>query len=139
MVGVNIVKGKNYKINDNAMVKVVRYNGNKRIEIQTTNKRLNNLKNCVKKINKEEYVDMRTGEIKKYKLNGKKNNKGVKRSMKRFNKLLKNNFFGGQNELFITLTCEKKVQDIDKINSYFDDFFGRATNRKSITGLCLCN
>lgn len=134
MPGINIVKGKNYKIKDDATVKVVRYNGNKLIEIQTTNKRPNNLKKSIKKLNKEEYLDMRTGEIKTYNLNCGKNDKGVKRAMKRFGKLLKNNFFGEQNELFITCTCEEPVQDIDEINSYFDKFWGKLQRRYKSLG-----
>lgn len=134
MAEIKFVKGKNYKINDEAMVKVVKYNGNKRIEIQTTNKRQNNLKQNIKKLNKEEYLDMRTGEIKKYNLNYGKNNKGVKRAMKRFKKLLTNNFFGEQNELFITFTCKEPVQDVDKINSYFNKFWGKLQRRYKSLG-----
>ena len=48
--------------------------------------------------------------------------------MSKLRKLLKNNFFGYRNELFITLTCEEIIKDVDLIVKYFKQFWNKLQN-----------
>lgn len=107
-------KGKNYLIKRDKTVKTIKYNATNDIEIQDTLNKDNTF-DGIRKISKYEYVIIETGEVKKYKRGNKRNIKGVKRSMKNVRRLLKNNFSGGSNELFITLTTKKDGEEIKQI------------------------
>lgn len=76
-----------------------------------------------KKINKNEYVYIENtnkhekGEICEYKLNKsrKENINSVLKSIKKCKNLINSNFFGEKNELFMTLTYAKNMQDTKKL------------------------
>lgn len=121
-MGINIKLGKNYKIKDDAKVKVISYDNGNQIEIKDSSRIRNNLKSCVK-ISKNKFLDKKTNTIKEYNINQFKTERGIKRSMDRLRRLLKNNFFGRRNEIFITLTCREAVKDIDLIVEYFKSFW----------------
>lgn len=59
-----------------------------------------------RKLNAEEYVDLRTGEIKQFELseNRADNVNSLKKTFKKLRYLINNNFVGNLNEFFITLT-----------------------------------
>lgn len=84
-----------------------------------------NESSCIKKLNKYEYLDLNTGEIKKYNLNNSVSIKDIKRKVKKYEELVLYNFSGGRNELFITLTCRDKITDISVIKNRYKNFLER--------------
>ena len=84
-----------------------------------------NESSCIKKLNKYEYLDLNTGEIKKYNLNNSVSIKDIKRKVRKYEELVLYNFTGGRNELFITLTCSDKVTDISVIKNRYNKFLER--------------
>lgn len=118
--GSNIKEGKNYNIRKNEIVKVIKYKND--VEINDIKIKSNPFKN-MKRINKREYELRDTGEVRKYKLNTTKDVKLLKRSMKNLRMLLRNNFTGEKNELFITLTTNREIRNIKEIKGKTKDFF----------------
>lgn len=116
-------KGENYNIKKQATVKVTTYTNTNEKEVQDIKNKSNiNFRNC-RRINGKEYVDAETGEIKKYNNNKTKTTNGIRRSMNKLRKVIKNNFTGAGNELFITLTTEEVVSDFDTIIDFFNTFW----------------
>lgn len=120
MSGIFFEKAKNYEINGDKIVKVIAYN-NGEIEVKGTKNKQNNLENY-KKISKTEYVILLTGEIKQYKKETYKKAENIKRAMKELKGILKNNFKGGDNEIFLTLTCEDNITDYDYVHKKAEEF-----------------
>lgn len=77
---------------------------------------------CIKKLNKYEYIDTRTGERKYYNLDKPVNIKDVKRKVRKYEEIVMYNFQGGKNELFITLTCRDKITDLKVIKDRYKEF-----------------
>ena len=121
-VGSKIKDGKNYNIRKSEIVKVIKYKND--VEINDIKIKSNPFAN-MKRINKREYVLRDTGEIKKYKLNRTKDVRLLKRSMKNLRMLLRNNFTGEKNELFITLTSNTEIKYIKEIKEKTKKFFKR--------------
>lgn len=115
-------QGQNYIINKDVMVSVTRFNTGKEVEVKHVTKTENYLKQY-KRINKKEYLNCITGEILKYNFKEDNEEKRIKRSMKRLKSILKNNFTGSENELFITLTTQNKVNDVQEIKKDFNKFW----------------
>lgn len=128
MKEVNINEGKNYKIKDDAIVKITPYNNGNEIQIKDSLRIQKNLKKSIVKKSKDKFLDTRTNQIRDYQHNNSKNDKGIKRAMSKLRKLLKNNFFGYRNELFITLTCEEIIKDVDLIVRCFKQFWNKLQN-----------
>ena len=116
--------GKNYLIKQDEEVKVIKYDINEEIEIQDLLNRGNTFYN-VKKISKTQYVLLDTGEIRDYQLEKCKNMDGLRRSMKKLKYILKNNFDGAENELFIDLTTAEDVTDIRQIKLMFKKWWAK--------------
>lgn len=66
---------------------------------------------------------------KKIKNNEEKSSGGITKAMTRLKGILRNNFDGSNNELFVTLTCENETTDIDTINGYFKKFFKKLKSK----------
>lgn len=81
-----------------------------------------NKTSSIRKLNKYEYVDTRTGEVKKYKLDNPTSKSDVNRKLKRYEEIVIYNFTGGASELFLTLTCRENITDISVIKQYYNDF-----------------
>lgn len=81
----------------------------------------------IKKLNKFEYVNLETGEIFNYQLNENRgqNIAGLKETFKTIRNLINNNFTGGANELFITLSYAENMTDTKKLMRDFDVFMKR--------------
>lgn len=82
----------------------------------------------IKKINRDEYVLLSTGEIFncEHIENRSQNVLFVKQSVFNLSNLINNNFVGGDNELWITLTFgENKVYDVKLLYSIFHSFIKR--------------
>lgn len=89
------------------------------LEVQYLKHRNDNIK--IRKINASEYVDLETGEIKTFKKNTKRIDdlNQLRQTFKNARYLINNNFYGNENELFLTLTYK------DNMNSnvqLYDDF-----------------
>lgn len=82
----------------------------------------------IKNLSNGRYIDLSTGETKEYASlsNVKSDNvKSVKNSLRKLRRLIVNNFHGGKNELWITLTFEKNVTDPNEVYSRFKTFWRR--------------
>lgn len=116
-------KGKNYHIPRNKDVKVTRFkDGTARITyVKTKN---TNLSRYRRKGNK--MLDTKTGKNKEFVLPKFKPDRTIKRTMKEtVMPLLKNNFRGGNNELFVTLTFKEEMNDFNELNKIFNNFWNR--------------
>ena len=85
--------------------------------ISNPNKKLN-----IKKLTKNEYIDLSSGELKQYNLNKPTSKSSVNRKLKKYEDIVLFNFQGGASELFITLTCRDNVTDISLIKQYYNKF-----------------
>ena len=121
MDGIYLEKGKNYNIPDNVEVKVTTYKAQHRADVTATELRRSVIDNF-QKVNANEYIDKRSGELKAYNKNTIKPEKTVKRSMRKLEKILTNNFCGEDDERFITLTTEEETKDIDDMKKYMKNF-----------------
>lgn len=116
-----------YNISEKSIVKLTTFNEGKMVEIQDSMNynRNNNIRNY-KRINKNEKINVETGEI--IKCNNEKEFKDkqdIRNSMKRVKKLLLNNFNGEKNELFITLTYAEQQKSFDKAKKDVENFCRR--------------
>jgi len=75
-------------------------------------KKMNN-KATIKKIDKDNYIDLSTGEIKAYKHieNRSESYNSLRQTFKKIRYLVNNNFTGKRNELFVTLTYKENMTD----------------------------
>ena len=76
----------------------------------------------IKKLNKYEYIDLNTSEIKQYNLNKPTSKSDVNRKLRKYEEIVIANFTGGASELFITLTCKENITDIAVIKQYYNNF-----------------
>ena len=116
--------GENYNINKDKVVKATRYEVSGDIEILDTSSMENGL-DRIEKISKYEYYDLKSNTTKLYKLSGLKSKESLKKSMKCLEKKLKNNFSGDKNELFVTLTTDTPITDIEEMKYYFKVFWDK--------------
>lgn len=89
---------------------------------------LHNTKQRTQKINKDEYVFLETGEIKEYNHieNRGESLSSIRQSITNLRNLINNNFIGGKNELWITLTFGKnKIYDPKELCPLFELFIKR--------------
>lgn len=96
------------------------------VTLTTVNSR--NDKQTILKLNKDEYIFLDTGELKNYNHteNRSENTKSVRESIGRLRDLINNNFSGGKNELWITLTFDKnKIFQPKELLPYFEKFIKR--------------
>lgn len=77
-----------------------------------------------RKLSKDKYLDIETGEIKEYKQNEYKTEKSLKRSMNKLKELLELNFTDKTNCLFVTLTTANLngFDDIKTVKEHFKKF-----------------
>lgn len=120
-------EGENYKIKRNKKIKITTFDISKKVEILDKSNSVNGFEN-IKKISKKEYYDEKLGQIVAYKRHPYKSKDSLSKSMKRLKNKLKNNFIGDSNELFITLTTEKPILQIQVIKSYFERFWNKLKN-----------
>lgn len=94
---------------------------NQIIELVIVEKRSNLLKDY-QRINKNEYLDLRTGEVKEY-----SNCRGINKN-RSFNKLrqfINANFTGGENEVFLTLTYSNPEFNRSQVSNDIKSFWKR--------------
>lgn len=107
----------------NDVVKVTQMNHI--VEVQYMEKM--NRKNHIKKLSKDEYVDLATGEIKDFEHseNRQQNYNSLRQTFKRLRYLINNNFTGEGNELHIILTYKKNMTDSKQLYKDFQNFIDR--------------
>lgn len=81
----------------------------------------------IRKLNKNEYVLVDTGEIREYSKseNRAQNISSIKKTFKKIRDLINNNFSGAPNELHVTLTYAENMKDAKKLYVDFDKFIKR--------------
>lgn len=111
-----------YAIKEEAKVKLTEYK--KRAKIVETSNIVNALKGY-KKLNSEEYYDEIEKKVKKYKVRAYRTRSGLNNSMNKVRNYLINNFFGEENELFVTLTYKQQMQNMEQLKKDYDYFWKR--------------
>ncbi len=93
------------------------------IELVTPYFRNNNLKR-IRKLNKTQYIDCQTGEIKEYKQSTSRSNsiQSVQRSLSKLRRIINLNFNGDDSEKFLTLTYSTLMTDTNKLYKDFKNF-----------------
>lgn len=110
----------NFTPDDNAITDVC-ISGNV-IELRVTERSYNNLQH-IQRVNRDEYVDTRTGEVKQYRHEEKNRKRNLNRSFEKLRQLINTNFTGTINELHVTLTYAEKMTDFDKASKDFKRFW----------------
>lgn len=111
-----------YKIGEEESVKVIKYDAEKSAKIVKAISNGNHLKNF-KRLNADEYYDKKEKKVKKYKKNKYRTTSGIQNSMRKAKDYLRNNFNGGKNESFLTLTYETEMMDMEKLKQDFKNFW----------------
>lgn len=91
-----------------------------------------NTHQTIKKLSNDEYVVLSTGEIKKYKNSSSSradNSASLRTTFKKLRNLINNNFVGGDDELFITLTYSENMTDHKRLGYDFKKFWLRFSYR----------
>lgn len=111
----------------NALVKVTTMNHI--IEVQHMEKM--NKSNHIKKLDKDRFLDLNTGEIKEFVHgeNRKDSFNSLRQTFKKMRYLINNNFVGNANELHIILTYKENMIDPKKLYTDFDKFKKRLSYR----------
>lgn len=101
------------------------------LAIRTNGDRVGKKPVC-RKVSKTHYVDVRDGEIHQYKLKERQSEddilrteQSIKNTMRDLKLKVCNNFYGGGNELFITLTYAENMTDTSRLARDFDVFYKR--------------
>lgn len=92
----------------------------------------------IRKLNKDEYVLLETGEIKEFEHfeNRSDSYNSLRQTFKKIRYLINNNFLGGSNELFITLTYADNMTDTKKLYTDLDKFNKKMKYRyKDVTSI----
>src|SRR5699024_12462337 len=81
----------------------------------------------IKKLNKKQYLDLETGEIKNFNQseNRSENVNSLRQTMKKMRYLINNNFSGKKNELALTLTYKENMTDTKQIMSDLQKFLDK--------------
>lgn len=110
------------------------------IEVQHMEK--TNCKVNIKKLSKDEYVELSTGEIKEFQhsANRQENYNSLRQTFKKMRYLINNNFIGQANELHAVLTYEENMTDTKRLYNDFKRFMMRLRRKykdTSIDYLCV--
>lgn len=95
------------------------------VEVQYMEKM--NRKNNIKKLDKDRYVEISTGEIKEFQHseNRQQNYNSLRQTFKKLRYLINANFVGSANELHVTLTYKENMTDTKRLYSDFKRFMTR--------------
>lgn len=122
---VEIKKIDEQEIAENAMVTVTQMGHI--VEVQHMDKVNRNAH--IRKVDKEHYVDLSTGELHEFKLSEvrSQNINSLRQTFKKMRYLINNNFSGERNELFVTLTYRGDLQtrDYKRVKKDFISFYKR--------------
>jgi len=123
-----VKKIEGFKIPSNSMVKFVSCGDIKKVVYSSIVS--HNLKNY-KKISGNKMLDLRTGEVIKCKISGSREDNiiSLRKTISRLRDLINCNFFGVDNELFITLTYKENMTDYKRLYKDFDIFYKKLKYR----------
>jgi hypothetical protein len=112
-----------YVINDSEIVKLI-IQGGKFADVVFQQRKP---RQGIKKLNKYEYVELDTGEIKNFNLSDKKDNlRSLQMTFKRLVELIRCNFTSDDSrQLFITLTYKQNMTDKNRLYQDYDKFYKR--------------
>jgi hypothetical protein len=112
-------------IPDDAIVNVIKMNH--LTDIVNIKKDTSKAFSKIKKLSKEEYMMLDTGEIREYQLslNRGENTSGIMKSMNTLKKMINNNFLGVIGEYHITLTYKENMKDTKRLYGDFEKFWKR--------------
>jgi hypothetical protein len=110
-------------IRSNERVKVTKMNHI--VEVQHMEKM--NTEANIKKLDKDTYVDLKTGEIKEFNHteNRQENHNSLRQTFKKLRYLINNNFVGNPNELHVTLTYKENMTDTKRLYEDYKNFIKR--------------
>ena len=116
-------KLENCRISDNDKLKITT-NKTEDIFIIKNSLKQNHHFAKLRKLNKYEFINLETGEIRKYKQNSYKTDKSLRKSMSKLKELLEINFTNTTNCLYITLTTANLngFNNIDTVKKCFAKF-----------------
>ncbi|NMA67292.1 MAG: hypothetical protein GX957_13845 [Clostridiaceae bacterium] len=91
-----------------------------------------------RKISRDKMIDLRTGEIIDCKVSDsrKDNIISLKKTISKLRDLINCNFFGANNELFITLTYRENMTDVKRLYKDFDKFYKKLKYRYKDIEFC---
>lgn len=114
-------------ISDDDYVTVTRMNNI--IEVQYMEKENRGI--SILKLNKDEYLDIATGEIKEFEHmeNRSQSENSLRQTFKKLRYLINNNFKGAKNELFVTLTYKENMKDVGMLYKDVEKFIKRLRYR----------
>ena len=103
------------------------------VEVQHMEKR--NGKSRIRKLNKDEYMNLNTGEVKDFDHteNRSENINSIRKTMKNLRYLINNNFEGKKNELHIILTYKENMTDNKQLYKDCDRFMKKLKYRQKTT------
>lgn len=116
------------KIDNDSMVKMTEYNGEKKLKITETLNTQNNFVN-IKKLDKDRYYNKIENKIKLYNKSEVRSISGIRHSMKKVSDYIRNNFNGGRNEIFVTLTYSDSMRDMEQLKKDYDYFWKQLTRQ----------
>lgn len=116
------------KIDDDSMVKMTEYNGEKKLKITETLNTQNNFVN-IKRLDKDRYYNKIENKIKLYNKSEVRSINGIRHSMKKVSDYIRNNFNGGRNEIFVTLTYSDSMSDMEQLKKDYDYFWKQLTRQ----------
>lgn len=116
------------KIDDDSMVKMTKYNGEKKLKITETLNTQNNFVN-IKRLDKDRYYNKIENKIKLYNKSDVRSISGIRHSMKKVSDYIRNNFNGGRNEIFVTLTYSDSMSDMEQLKKDYDYFWKQLTRQ----------
>lgn len=111
-------------IKKDTQVIIKNYGDTIKVQSSSNSSKPTKLKSYRKK-DKYTYINAETGEEKPYMLNDGKVLETVQREVKDASDILLRNFWGHQNVVFITLTCETPTMDFKQIRKYFRNFYNK--------------
>lgn len=111
-------------IDDETQVTIKNYGDTIKVQSSSNSSKPTKLKSYRKK-DKYTYINAETGEERQYIFNNEKVLDTVKREVENAKDILLYNFWGHQNVVFITLTCEKPTMDFNTIRKYFRNFYNK--------------
>ena len=113
---------KNCKLEENRVVKITRQ-GSKYAEIMCRDKPT---RQSIKKISADEYILLKTGEVRKFEKKVDKHSDNLRKTFARLRALIRTNFEGdAQNQLFVTLTYAENMTDSERLYENFRKFMQR--------------
>lgn len=114
--------GENFDISDDSKVKVLKFRNKVQIKnVKSTTEALSK----VRKLNKNEYINIETGEVFKYNITDSKSKFAIAKQLKELKEIILSNFKPADNSYFYTLTFDRDIKLFEEAKKYLDYFLKR--------------